>query len=38
MEEAMASRNAIDVAGVRERIDKLVGAVRAMDLDGVKSV
>ena len=34
----MASRNAIDVAGVRERINKLVGAVRAMDLDGVKSV
>ena len=33
----MASRNAIDEAGVRERIDKLVGAIRAMDLDGVKS-
>jgi ketosteroid isomerase-like protein len=33
----MASRYAIDKAGVRERIDKLVGAIRAMDLDGVKS-
>ncbi len=33
----MASRYAIDEASVRERIDKLVGAIRAMDLDGVKS-
>jgi uncharacterized protein (TIGR02246 family) len=34
----MATRHAIDEADIRRRIDKLVEAIRAMDLEGVKSI
>jgi uncharacterized protein (TIGR02246 family) len=34
----MATQHAIDEAAIRQRIDDLVEAVRAMDLEGVKSI
>lgn len=34
----MATQHAIDEADIRARIDKLVEAVRAMDLEGVKAI
>ena len=34
----MATQRAIDEAGIRQRVDTLVEAVRAMDLEGVKSI
>lgn len=34
----MATQHAIDEADIRQRIDKLVEAVHAMDLEGVKSI
>jgi len=34
----MATQHAIDEADIRQRIDKLVEAIRAMDLEGVKSI
>jgi len=34
----MATQHAIDEADIRERIDKLVEAIRAMDLEGVMSM
>lgn len=34
----MATQHAIDEARIRQRIDKLVEAIRAMDLEGVKSI
>ena len=32
----MATQNAVNEAGIRLQIDKLVDAIRAMDLEGVK--
>jgi len=32
----MATQHAVDEAGIRQRIDTLVQAIRAMDLEGVK--
>ena len=34
----MAAPHAVDEADIRQRIDKLVQAIRAMDLDGVKPI
>jgi ketosteroid isomerase-like protein len=34
----MAAQHAVDEAGIRQRIDNLVEAIRAMDLEGVKSI
>ncbi len=34
----MATQHTIDEADIRQRIDKLAEAVRAMDLEGVKSI
>jgi uncharacterized protein (TIGR02246 family) len=34
----VATQHAIDEARIRQRIDKLVEAIRAMDLEGVKSI
>lgn len=34
----MATQHAVDEAGIRQHIDKLVEAIRALDLDGVKSI
>ena len=34
----MATQQAIDEMGIRQRIDKLVEAIRAMDLEGVKPI
>src|SRR5262245_29667763 len=34
----MATQQAIDEADIRQRIDKLVEAIRAMDLEGVKLI
>lgn len=34
----MAAQHAVDEASIRQRIDELVEAVRAADLDGVKSI
>ena len=34
----MATRHAVDHAGIRRQIDKLVEAVRAMDLEGLKAI
>ena len=34
----MATQHAIDEADIRQRIDKLVEAIRAMDLEGVKPI
>ena len=34
----MATQHAIDEADIRERIDKVVEAIRAMDLEGLKSM
>ena len=34
----MATQRAIDEADIRQRIDKLVEAIRAMDLEGVKPI
>ncbi|MEJ2708941.1 MAG: nuclear transport factor 2 family protein [Anaerolineales bacterium] len=34
----MVTQHAIDEAEIRQRIDKLVEAIRAMDLEGVKSI
>jgi uncharacterized protein (TIGR02246 family) len=34
----MAPQHAIDEADIRQRIDKLIAAVRAMDLEGVKPI
>jgi ketosteroid isomerase-like protein len=34
----VATQHAVDEAGIRQRIDELVEAIRAMDLDGVKSI
>jgi uncharacterized protein (TIGR02246 family) len=34
----MAAHHAIDEAGIRQRIDQLVQAIRAMDLEGVKPI
>jgi ketosteroid isomerase-like protein len=34
----MATQHAVDEAGIRQRIDTLVRAIRAMDLEGVKPV
>jgi ketosteroid isomerase-like protein len=34
----MATQHAVDEAGIRQQIDKLVEAIRAMDLDGVKAI
>jgi ketosteroid isomerase-like protein len=34
----MATRHAVEEADIRQRIDKLAAAIRAMDLDGVKSI
>jgi uncharacterized protein (TIGR02246 family) len=34
----MATQHAIDEADIRQRIDKLVEAIRAMDLESVKSI
>src|SRR5262245_66571544 len=34
----MATQQASDEADIRERIDKLVEAIRAMDLEGLKSM
>ncbi|WP_201285579.1 YybH family protein [Chelativorans xinjiangense] len=34
----MAAQQAIDEAQIRQRIDKLVAAIRAMDLEGMKSI
>ena len=33
-----ATQRAIDEADIRQRIDRLVAAIRAMDLEGVKSI
>jgi ketosteroid isomerase-like protein len=35
---SMATRHALDEADIRQRIDTLVEAVRAMDLEGVKPI
>jgi len=34
----MATQYAVDEADIRQRIDRLVEAIRAMDLEGVKSI
>jgi ketosteroid isomerase-like protein len=34
----MTAQRAVDEADIRQQIDKLVEAIRAMDLDGVKSI
>jgi len=34
----MATQHAVDEAGIRQQIDKLVEAIRAMDLEGVKPI
>src|SRR5438309_2963706 len=34
----MATRHAVDQAGIRQQIDKLAEAIRATDLEGVKSI
>ncbi len=34
----MAAHHAVDEAGIRQRIDQLVQAIRAMDLEGVKPI
>jgi len=34
----MATQHAVDEAGIRQQIDRLVEAIRAMDLEGVKSI
>ena len=34
----MATQHAIDEADIRQRIDKLAEAIRAMDLEGVMSI
>lgn len=34
----MATQHAIDEVDIRQRIDKFVEAVRAMDLEGVKPI
>jgi ketosteroid isomerase-like protein len=34
----MATQHAIDEAAIRQHIDKLVEAIRAMDLEGMKSI
>ena len=34
----MAEQHAVDEADIRRRIDKLVEAIRGMDLEGVKSI
>ncbi|PZR88098.1 MAG: DUF4440 domain-containing protein [Candidatus Nephthysia bennettiae] len=34
----MATQHAVDEAGIRQQIDKLIEAIRAMDLEGVKPI
>jgi ketosteroid isomerase-like protein len=34
----MTAHHAVDEAGIRQRIDTLVQAIRAMDLEGVKPI
>jgi uncharacterized protein (TIGR02246 family) len=34
----VGARHAVDEAGIRQRIDQLVQAIRAMDLEGVKPI
>jgi ketosteroid isomerase-like protein len=38
METIVAAQRAVDEADIRQRIDKLVAAIRAMDLEGVKPI